>query len=175
MCKQCVFVSIHRRATFISRTIRREDTEVTEDEAKVQASHHVLDSRQEAILPLYTPAAFISPQYRRRTGKKMKEKLSTLFWLLLCPNLNQKHHGRVVNRKKIDLKWRMTTFNQILSWLLEPVPCWPNYSNIPRWTSPNGLRGLYTTLLEFRLDPSSHHQHRYHPLVEVRMTSHVRK
>ncbi len=61
-------------------------------------------------------------------GKKMKEKLSTLFWLLLCPNLNRKHHGRVENRKKIDLKWRMTTFNQILSWLLEPVPCWPNYS-----------------------------------------------
>ena len=133
MCKQCVFVSIHRRATFISRTIRREDAEVTEDEAKVQARHHVLDcSKCKRQSCLSTPAAFISPQYRRRTGKKMKEKLSTLCWLLLCPNLNQKHHGRVENRKKIDLKWRMTTFNQILSWLLEPVPCWPNYSNIPR-------------------------------------------
>ena len=132
MCKQCVFVSIHRRATFISRTIRREDAEVTEDEAKVQARHHVLDcskcKRQSCLSirrPLSSHHNIDDGQVR---GKKMKEKLSTLFWLLLCPNLNQKHHGRVENRKKIDLKWRMTTFNQILSWLLEPVPCWPNYS-----------------------------------------------
>ncbi len=65
-----------------------------------QASRARLLEVQEAILPLSTPAAFISPQYRRRTGKKMKEKLSTLCWLLLCPNLNRKHHGRVENRKK---------------------------------------------------------------------------
>jgi hypothetical protein len=122
MCSAFLY---HRRATFISRTIRREDAEVTEDEAKVQARYHVLDSNASLRRALSSHHNIDDGQV---SGKKMKENDPTLCWLLLCSNLNQKHHGRVENRKKIDLKWRMTTFNQILSWLLEPVPCWPNYS-----------------------------------------------